>query len=92
MSATGPRLEIGVDELVVRGLSPAEARAAVAAPRGAARGLGEGWLGDHTTRVAPRAEAFRRAPVAALPASDPRTLGDVRRVAVWTTIVGGDRR
>lgn len=93
MSTSGPRLEIRVDEVVVRGLSPAQARSAVAALEARLQVLGEGWASARaTTAIAPRDEAFRRAPVATPQTASPRSIGESAASTVWTTIVGGDRR
>lgn len=93
MSAHGPRLEIRVDEVVVRGLSPAQARSAVAALEARLQVLGEAWASaTATATIAPRDEAFRRVPVVVPPTGSPIAVGESAASAVWTTIAGGDRR
>jgi hypothetical protein len=91
MITPAPRLEIRVDEVVVRGLPPAQARSAVAALEARLQALGAGWVGSGTP-IAPRDEAFRRAPVVAPATGSPRSVGESAASAVWTTIAGGDRR
>jgi hypothetical protein len=93
MSTPRPRLEIRVDEVVVRGLPPADARSAVAALEAELQALGEGWVAsDASTAIAQRDEAFRRAPVVAPATGSPRAVGESAAWAIWTTIAGGDRR
>jgi hypothetical protein len=79
-----PRVEIVIDELVVRGLSNGDARIAAAAL--------EARLGALATAegVRPRAEAFRRLP--AVEARSPRGVGDAVAGAVWSAVGGGGRR
>ena len=79
------RIEIVVDELVLRGLDPSQARAAAAALE--AR-LGE-LASRHDGPVAPREEASRR--LAAVEAESPAAIGTAAAGSVWTTIAGGAR-
>lgn len=82
-----PRLEIVVDELVVRGLSPEAARVVANAFEARLAVLAE----RTTATVAARAEAYRRlAPVEA-PAGSPGAVGDAIAGAVWGAIGGGER-
>ncbi len=93
MRAPGHRLEIRVDEVIVRGLSPAQARSAVAALEARLQALGEGWASaTPTPSIAPRDDSFRRGPVIAPPTGNPTAVGESAASAVWTTIAGGDRR
>jgi hypothetical protein len=93
MSAPEPRLEIRVDEVVVRGLSPAQARLAVEALKARLQVLGEEWASElATTAIAPRDEAFRLAPIASPRTASPRAVGESAASAFWTTIAGGNRR
>jgi hypothetical protein len=93
MSAPVRRLEIRVDEVVVRGLSTAQARSAVAALEARLQVLGEGWASaTATTAIAPRDEAFRRASVVTPPTRNPNAIGESAASAVWSTIAGGGRR
>ena len=77
-------IEIVIDELVVRGLSPGEARAAAGALESELAVLALG--GD----VSPRAEAFRRLPPAA--GRSPAQLGAAVAESVWGAISGGGGR
>jgi hypothetical protein len=93
MNTPRQRLDIRVDEVVVRGLPPGEARSAVAALEARLQALGEGWVAsDASTAIAPRDEAFRRAPIATVRTASPRAIGAAAASAIWTTIAGGDRR
>jgi hypothetical protein len=93
MSALGPRLEIRVDEVVVHGLSPAQARSAVEALEARLQVLGEGWASESAmTAIAPRDEALRLAPIATPQTASPRAVGESAALAAWTTITGGNRR
>jgi hypothetical protein len=85
------RLEISVGEVVVRGLSPAQARSAVAALEARLQVLGEDWAAS-TTAIAPRDEAFRRTPIAIPRTASPFAVGESAASAVWTTITGADRK
>jgi hypothetical protein len=90
---TGPRsrLEIQIDELVVRGLSPAQARSAVAALEARLAILGTDWAAS-SAEIAPRDEAFRRVPAVRPPSAEPAALGESAASAVWTAVTGGDER
>ena len=84
------RIELTVDELVLRGV-PAERAAAVAAALELRlEALGERWATSGDT-PAPRSEASRR-----LPAVEPRSgsaeaLGEAVADAVWGAVAGGGR-
>ncbi len=90
---TPPRqhLEILVDEILVRGLSPAEARSAVTALEARLQALGESWAASGTP-IAPRDEAYRRTPIAAPATASPVAVGESAASAVWTTVTGAQRR
>jgi hypothetical protein len=89
MSAPRPRLELVVDEVVLRGVPPERAHAVGAALEARLRALAESW---NEAPLANRAETFRRlAPVEA-PAASAAALGDAVAGAVWETIAGGGRR
>ena len=93
MSTRRPRLEIRVDEVVLRWLPPAEARSAVAALEARLQALGEGWVASDASRaIAPRDEAFRRTAIATPRTASPVAVGESTASAVWATIAGGDRR
>jgi len=82
------RLEIVVDELVVRGLDPGEARVTVAAFEARLIELGT----ELGATIAARAEAFRRLPAVEAPAGSPRAVGAAVAGAVWGELGGGTRR
>jgi len=78
------RVEIVVDELIVRGLPPEQARAAAAALEARL-----GVLAAHSDATVPeRAEAFRRLPAVETTAD---SLGDSVADAVWGAVSGGER-
>jgi hypothetical protein len=76
-------IEVVIDELVVHGLSPGEARAAAAALESRLAVLARA----HDTAVPARAEAFRR--LAPLSAPSPAALGESVAGAVWGAVSGG---
>lgn len=85
---TETRLEIVVDELVVRGLAPADARAAAAVLETRLAELAAGGAGG----IASRAEAFRRLPAVDVRAGSPAALGEAVAGAVWSGIGSGPAR
>jgi hypothetical protein len=83
-----PRLEIVVDELVVRGLEPGEARVAAAALEARLTELASAGAPLH-----PRAEAFRRGPAVDVQAvAQPAAIGEAAASAVWSTLEGRSGR
>jgi hypothetical protein len=79
-------IEVVIDELVIRGLSPSEARATATALEARLVLLareGEATAGN---------DAFRRTAVVAAPAAQPAALGDAVAVAVWGTVSSGGGR
>lgn len=91
MTAYRRRLEILVDEVIVRGLSPAEARSAVSALEARLQALGEDWTASGAP-IAPRDEAFRRSQITTSASASPVAVGESAASAVWTTVAGGERR
>ena len=85
---SGPRLEIVVGELVVRGLSPAEARLAAHALEARLELL----AGQGAAPVRERAESFRRLPAVDAPAGRPEAVGEAVATEVWGELGGGVRR
>ena len=81
-------IEIVIDELVVRGLAPAEAQLARA---GLEERLTE-LAGSEPGRVPTRAEASRRLPSITAPAGSSRALGGAVAGAVWGAIASGRPR
>jgi uncharacterized protein YcfJ len=77
-------IDVVIDELVVRGLGQADARAVAAALE--ARLVA---LEPAAATIRPRAEAFRRLPPVS--AASPTVLGDAVAGAVWGAVSGGVR-
>jgi len=86
MRAT-PGIEIVVDELVVRGLPPEQARVAAAALEARLT-----TLGAPAAAVSARSEAFRRLPAVEAPAASPAAVGEAVAGAVWRALAGGGTR
>jgi hypothetical protein len=82
-------LEIVVDELIVRGLSPSAAREVSTALEMRLTALAEAAGGD---AVRERAEAFRRLPAIEVAAEAPSGLGNALAETVWGAISGGGVR
>jgi hypothetical protein len=76
-------IEVVIDELVVRGLSPGEAHAAAAALEAKLAAL----AGAHDAAVPARAEACRR--LEPVSAASPAALGESVAGAVWGAVSGG---
>jgi hypothetical protein len=81
-------IEIVIDELVVRGLSPEAARAAAGALEARLVAL----AGEPGAVVRPRAEAFRRLAPLDAPAGSPAAVGDAVAGAVWGAVSRGGAR
>ena len=80
-------IEIVIDELVVRGLSSDDARAAAAAVEARLEALAA--PGDAVLPA--RAEAFRRLEPISAPAGSPGALGESVAGAVWAALSPGGR-
>ena len=78
------RVEIVVDELIVRGLSPSEARVAASRARGAAGRARRAVAGDDS-----RARRGRPAGCSPVDADSPAAVGDAVAGAVWSALSGG---
>jgi dihydroxyacetone kinase len=83
-----PRLEIVVDELVVRGLSPAAARVTAAALEARLNALAR----EAQDALPERAESVRRLDPVTVPTREPAAVGDAVAGAVWSAVSGGGRR
>jgi hypothetical protein len=81
------RLEIVVDELVVRGLPPEQARVAAAAFERRLTALAAG----STAAISERWEAVRRLPAVEAPAGSPAAVGDAVAGAVWQGLAAGGK-
>ena len=82
------RLEIVIDELIVRGLSPEAARAAADALEARLTAL----AGHFDGAIPERAEASRRLAPIDVPAESPAALGDAAAEAVWGAVSRGGAR
>lgn len=82
------RVEIVIDELVLRGVPPERAEATAAAIEARLQTLGERWA-YASSAPTPRDEPTRRV-TATAPHAD--ALGDAVGGAVWGAIAGGERR
>jgi hypothetical protein len=80
MTTTRPRLEIVIDELVVRGLAPAQARVTAGAFEARLAALGR----EGSAEPRGRTEAFRRLP--AVRADSPAGIGEAVAGAVWGAV------
>ena len=78
------RIEIVLDELVVRGLSPHDAHVVSAALEQRLTALAE----ESSAKIVERAEAFRRLPPIEVPAGSPAAVGEAVAGAVWGALSG----
>jgi hypothetical protein len=85
------RLEVAVDELVLRGVPPEQAHAVAAALEARLAELGEEWA-TSGARPAAREEAFRRLPAVDAPAGEPAALGARIAESLWSAVARGGRR
>lgn len=81
-------IEITIDELVMRGLAPTDARTAAAALAARLAELAR----DGDTAAARRDEAFRRTASVVAPATEPSALGAAVAAAVWGAVSSGGGR
>ncbi len=89
---SGPRIEVVVDELVLRGVAPEHANEVAAAIESRLAVLGERWTADAGGRgIAPRDQADLRAPALAVAAGSPARLGEAVAGAVFEGVLGGPR-
>jgi hypothetical protein len=84
------RVEIVVDELVLRGVPNERAAEVAAALEARLVALGEDSA-RRGARLAPREEAFRRAPDVQARSSSPGALGDAVAGSVWGAVARGAR-
>jgi hypothetical protein len=88
------RVEVTVDELVLRGVPAERANAVAAALEARLAALGEDWAAAGAPPAA-RDEAFRRLPAVEVRAGNPAALGERVADEVWAAVVrrrGGGRR
>ena len=81
---TAPRVEIVVDELVVRGVGAGEARLLASGLEARLAAL----AGGDDVVLPARDEAFRRLPAVDVPAGSPARAGEAVAVAVWSALGG----
>jgi hypothetical protein len=85
VSGAGRRLEIVIDELVVRGLDPSAARAAASALEARLSHL----AAQHEAPLTARAESFRRLQPVEVPAGSGSSVGEAVAGSVWAALAGG---
>lgn len=93
-TARWPRVEIVMDEVVLRGVAPEAAPRVASALEARLRALAQEWAAaGGGTGGAPtsRDEASRRLPAVAPRASSPAALGNAVAAAVWDAVVPGGR-
>ena len=78
-------LEIVIDELIVRGLSPSEARVTATAIEQRLIDLGE----RSSASITARAEASRRLSPVDVASTSPAAVGEAVAGAVWNALSGG---
>jgi hypothetical protein len=89
---SAPRIEIVVDELVLRGVPDAQAGAVAAALRAELGVLGERWAAASAPPAfVARDESFRRARPVSVAAGAPAQLGGAVAGAVFDGLAGGRR-
>ncbi len=87
-----PRIEIVVDELVLRGVEPQDANAVAAALESELAVLGAGWAATSPGAVpAARDESFRRLPAVDVPDASPPGVGAAIAGAVVLGMAGARR-
>jgi hypothetical protein len=79
-----PRIEIVVDELVVRGLAPHDAHVVSTALEQRLTALAE----QSPANIAQRDEAFRKLPPIDAPSGSPAAVGEAIAGAVWGALTG----
>lgn len=83
-----PRVEIVVDELLLRGLAPEQAEAVAAAIETHLAALSTQWAQDGGGALASREESARRLPAVDAPATSPDALGAAVAGAVLQNLTG----
>ena len=91
--AAHPRVELTIDEVVLRGVPPQEAEAVLAQLRATLADLAGEWLRQRGgALLAGRAESSRRLPPVVAPAGAPAVLGAAIAARVWGDLSSGGRR
>ena len=83
-----PRVEIVVDELLLRGVPPEQGEAVAAAIEAHLAALSTRWAQDGGGALAPRDEASRRLAAVDTPATSPEALGAAVAGAVLQNLTG----
>lgn len=83
-----PRVEIVVDELLLRGVPPEQAEAVAAAIEAHLAALSTRWAQQGVGALAPRDESSRRLPAVETPATSPDALGAAVAGAVVQNLRG----
>jgi hypothetical protein len=87
-----PRIQLTIDEVILRGVPPQQAEAVVAQFRATLAELAGAWLIQEGGAVlAARAESSRRLPPVAVPADAPGALGAAIAARVWGDLSTGGR-
>lgn len=97
MTAPGPgprEIELTIDEVVLRGVPPGQAREVLARIEARLGELAGGWSAGsaNPADLADRAESSRRLPPIDAPAASPAALGAAVADAVWREVGGGPAR
>jgi len=83
---TGPRIEIVIDELVLRGVAPSDAHAVAAAVEAQLAVLGTRWSAAGGNRYGARDESSRRLPAIDVAPGTPADLGGAVANAVFGAV------
>jgi hypothetical protein len=81
------RLDVTVDELILRGVPPEQAHAVASALEARLAALAE----QAKAPLSARSEAFRRLPAVEAQADSPAAIGEAVAGAVWGALGGGGR-
>lgn len=88
---TRPRVELTIDEVVLRGVPRDQAEAVVAQLRATLAELAQRWSPENGAFPATRAESSRRLPAVIAPAGAPAVLGAALALGVWDDLTGASR-
>ncbi len=86
---TGPRIEIVIDELVLRGVAPGDAHAVAAALESQLAVLGAQWSASGGAAFAARDESSRRLPAVRAATTSSAALGEAVAGSVWDAMTPG---
>ncbi len=89
---SAPRIEIVIDELVLRGIAPEEAPGVGAAIESQLTAAAERWAVSDRAAVVAREESLCRLPAIHAPAASPAALGASVAGAVFDDLTGGAGR